>query len=73
MTKYVEKIFNVETGEETIRPYTAGEVAEMEKNEAELKAKLTAIQREQFAKDAARQVILDKLGITPEEASLLLS
>lgn len=72
MTKYVEKIFDIETGEETIRPYTAAEVAEMENNEAELKAKLATIHAEQLAKDAARQVVLDKLGLSADDIAALL-
>jgi hypothetical protein len=57
-----------------------GETVERLLTEAELKiqsdqAKLTEKQSiaTQADKDAARQVILDKLGITQEEASLLLS
>lgn len=59
------KIHNVETDEVTEREMTAAELkqfnarAEKEKAEAEAKA-------------AARQALLDKLGITEDEARLLL-
>ena len=70
---YQEKIIDITTGKETIRPYTAKEIAEVE---AAIEA--TRIEQEEKAnskaeKDAARQVILDKLGLTAEEAAKLLS
>lgn len=65
----IEKIVNVSTGEETIREYTAQEIAEVEKSiaEAALKAEVLS------AKEAARKSILDKLGLTLDEAKILLS
>lgn len=66
--KYQEKIINIKTGEETWRDYSAEEIAEVEKAQAEaaeLKAQLAA-------KDFARKAILEKLGLTEEEAKLLL-
>lgn len=65
---YTEKIINLTTGEETIRPYTKEEVAEVEAAIAEM-AKIKA---EADAKAAAKAVILERLGITAEEAALLL-
>jgi hypothetical protein len=65
---YKEKIVNVKTGEETWRDYTAEEIAEVEKAKAEAAAKAT----EAAEKEAARKAIFDKLGITEEEAKLLL-
>jgi hypothetical protein len=62
------KIVNVETGEEIVRDATAEEIAQMkidtdnavsEKAEAE-------------AKSANKQAILDRLGLTADEAKLLL-
>jgi hypothetical protein len=70
---YTELITNIETGEDTVRPYTAEEIAEIEKVKklaAQEKAERDA---EQAAKDAEKQAILDKLGITAEQAKLLLS
>jgi len=65
---YREKIINIETGEETWREYTAQEIAEVERAQAEA-AEIAVKQAEAAAK---RQALLDKLGITEEEARLLL-
>lgn len=72
MTKYVEKMFNIATGEETIRPYTAEEIAEVE--EAQRKAAKVTAERDadQATRDADRAALLSKLGITADEAKLLL-
>ena len=63
--------FNVETGEliDSERDATAEEIAEMQKEEA-LKQQREAIAAE---KVAARQAVLDKLGLTAEEIAALLS
>jgi hypothetical protein len=68
--KITEKEFNALTGEETIteREETSQEQAERETFEAEQIAK----QAEAAAKETARQALLTKLGITAEEAQLLL-
>jgi len=69
--KIIEKDFNVITGEETI--------TEREETAAETKARLdhakeiAAKQAEAETKAAARQAILNRLGLTAEEAALLLS
>jgi hypothetical protein len=66
-----EKIVNVKTGEEI--------TSEREETAAETKARLDhakevkAAQAEAEAKAAARQVILDRLGITADEAALLFA
>lgn len=65
---YKEKIVNLETGEETWRDYSAAEIAEVEKAQAEAAARIAELAE----KDAARQALLTKLGITEEEARLLL-
>ena len=62
------KIVNCETGEEIVKDATAEEIAQIELNAAEAKAEKTAAQ----AKEAARQAILDRLGLTADEAKLLL-
>lgn len=68
---YIEKIYDVQTGEETIveRPFTKDELAaiEAEKKAAEKR------QAELEAKASARAAILEKLGLTEDEAKLLLS
>lgn len=68
--KKTEKEFNVSTGKETI--------TERDETAAETKARLdhdkqvAAAQAEAVAKAAARAALLDKLGITADEAALLL-
>lgn len=63
------KIHNVETGEVIQRDMNAEELAQWEadkaKAEAEAQAKVEA--------EAARAALLEKLGITEDEAKLLLS
>lgn len=68
--KIINKEYNALTGEETIteREETPAEKAEREIYEEELAQR----QAEAAAKAAARQALLDKLGITEEEARLLL-
>jgi hypothetical protein len=68
----IEKIVNIITGEETIRPYTAEEIAAVEASKAKLTAEQAKIDSEQAAKAEARQAILDRLGLTADEAALLL-
>ncbi len=62
------KIVNCETGEEIIRDANADEIAQMQ-TQAENDA---VAQAEAEAKTAQRQSILDKLGLTADEARLLL-
>lgn len=69
MENYKEKIFNVQTNEESFRDYTPQEIAEVEA----AKAAAEAAKAEAAAKEAARQALLAKLGITEDEAKLLLS
>ena len=68
--KITEKIYDAQTGEETIveREETAAEKKAREKFEADI----AKAQAEAEAKAAARQTLLNKLGITAEEAQLLL-
>lgn len=64
--KITEKIFNVETGEETFieREETAAEI--------EFRLNQEKILSQRQNQIAARQAILDRLGLTEEEARLLL-
>ena len=62
------KIVNCETGEEIVRDATAEEIAQMELDAANLAAR----QAEAEVKAAEKQALLDRLGITAEEAQLLL-
>ena len=68
--KIIERTFNVITGETIIteRDETSQEVAEREAAEA----KFAAQQAEAETKAAAKAALLTKLGITAEEAQLLL-
>lgn len=68
--KIIEKEFNVITGETTIteRDETAAEQSAREARKAEV----AAAQAEAATKAAARQALLSKLGLTEEEARLLL-
>ncbi len=68
--KIIEKEFNALTGEETIteRDETAAEKKIREAREKEIKAE----QAEAEAKKIARQEILDRIGLTADEAKLLL-
>jgi hypothetical protein len=68
--KIIEKDFNVITGEETI--------TEREETAAETKARLdhakeiAAKQAEAEAKAAAKEAVLEKLGLSAEEVAALL-
>ncbi len=69
--KITEKEFNAATGEETIteREATAAEKKAIEKAQADY----ATAQAEAEAKAIAKAALLSKLGITAEEAVLLLS
>ena len=69
--KITEKEFNAITGEETIteREETSSEKKVREKAEEKFK-ELQAAEADRASK---RQAILDRLGLTSEEAALLLS
>ena len=69
--KITEKEFNVITGETTIteRDETAQEVAERETAEAKFAEAIA----EAEAKATAKAALLEQLGITEEQAKLLLS
>lgn len=67
-TKPQIKIVNCETGEEIVRDATAEEIAQIELDAANAAAK----KAEAEAKAAEKQALLDRLGITADEAKLLL-
>jgi hypothetical protein len=69
MPKLQVKIVNAETGEEIIRDMNADELAQMEIDKADTKANADAL----AAKEAAKAELLAKLGISADEAKLLLS
>lgn len=63
------KIHNVQTGEVIEREMTAAELEQWEKDQADIAARV--LQRAE--REAARKAIFEKLGLTEEEAKLLLS
>lgn len=67
MSKILEH--NVETGEITERDATTAELAQIKKDTAEENNRIAEIQ----AKETAKAALLDRLGITADEAALLLS
>ena len=64
---YKEKIVNAETGEEIMRDYSPEQIAEVEAAEAEALRK----RAEAEAKEAARQAVLVKLGLSAEDFAAL--
>lgn len=68
MTKPQIKIVDVTTGEEIIRDATDAEIAQMEIDAANAEAKKQA----EAQAAAQRQALLSRLGITEEEARILL-
>lgn len=68
MTTPIVKIHNLETGEELERPMTAEELVQWEADIA------ASVAREQAKAEqaAAKQAVLNRLGLTEEEAALLL-
>jgi hypothetical protein len=68
--KMTSRVFDAETGEtiDTERNETAAEKKQREELNAEFVARQTAAE----AKAAQRQAILDRLGLTADEAQLLL-
>jgi hypothetical protein len=68
MTNYKEVIYNVLTGETIERPYTAEEIAEVEKAIADAEVEAQNANE----KETRRNAVLEKLGLTEQEARLLL-
>ena len=66
-------IVDCSTGETTIIPLTAEEIAELEAAAEKAEAKRKAAEKAAADKAAARLAILEKLGLTEEEAAVLLS
>lgn len=67
-----EIIHNVQNDEIEIRDFTAEEIAQHQKNAAESAKFLAQLQSESEAKAAQRAAILERLGLTAEEAAILL-
>ena len=71
MTTAIE--INCETGEVIERPLTADEIAANEAAAAQAEADRLAAEAEAATKAQAKAELLAKLGITAEEAALLLA
>jgi len=68
----MKTIINCETGEVIVRELNKAEKDQQKIDEDNIKANEALITTEQEAKDAARQAILDRIGLTADEAKLLL-
>jgi hypothetical protein len=66
---YIERIHDASTGEIVEREYTKAEMDESKANEARLKAESDAA----IATENAKIALFEKLGLTADEAALLLS
>jgi hypothetical protein len=66
-------IHDVETGEIAQVELTADEVTELQTAQAEAEAEVAIKNAEEAAQAAEKQAILAQLGITAEQAKLLLS
>lgn len=66
---YYHKLVNAETGEETMTELSKAEIKVVEANIAKANADLEKAE----AKASAKAALLVKLGITEDEAKLLLS
>ena len=70
MTKYQEKIINIQTGEETYRDYTAAEVAEVEAAQVEAAARTAEAEARQAIRSSALAKLAE-LGLTADEIASL--
>jgi hypothetical protein len=68
----MKRIIDVETGEVIDRPLNDEEIAQQEIDEAKIAAADAIREAEAEAKATAKAALLDRLGITAEEAQLLL-
>ena len=69
MSKPMIRIHNTETGEIVEREMNAAELKQAEKDKKAYQAEIAAAE----AKAQAKAALLDRLGITADEAKLLLS
>ena len=73
MTKLQKLSVNVETGEETLIDLTAEELADFEANVKALENETVAAKAKVKSDAETKAALLAKLGITADEAKLLLS
>jgi len=69
----MKRIINVETGEIIERELNAEEIAQQEIDEANIAAAKAIADAEAEAKAAQKAALLERLGISEDEARLLLS
>ena len=69
----MKRIINVETGEVIDRTLNEAELAQQEIDEANYQAAKAIADAEAEAKAEAKAALLEQLGITEEQAKLLLS
>jgi hypothetical protein len=62
---------NIQEGE-TVRPMTDAELEQWLADKTKMDAQIEAQRKAETAKAAARQAVLDKLGLTANEAAALL-
>jgi len=72
MTTLIKTIHNAETGETQEIPLTAEEIADLQAQKEKDAERETARQAEAEAKAAQKAALLERLGITEDEARLLL-
>ena len=72
ISKWHRKIYDVETGKETIIEFTPQEVANAEADQAKFLAEIADKEAVQAAKDAAKHAVFEKLGLTADEVAALL-
>lgn len=65
-------IVNCETGVTEVLPLTAQEIADLETARVAAEDQRKAAEAEAAAKESKRQEILERLGLTAEEAAILL-
>jgi hypothetical protein len=73
LNMYQEKIIDITTGEETLRPYTAAEIKKVEADIEATKIEMENIAAANSAKETTRAAIMEKLGLTSEEIAALLA
>ena len=69
---YIERIHDIITGEITERPFTQDEIKEVEAETLKIKELNDASVKAEAQKTADKAALLAKLGITEDEARLLL-
>jgi hypothetical protein len=72
MTTLQKTIYDCITGETITRNFNADELAQLETNKAQAKKDAANKAKADADKQAARQAVLDKLGLTADEIAALL-